>query len=110
MDKIVVFRDVKILRSKLADAYLVPQMVDVYISKKSFSLYSNSRKVVSWSLGSVKKYGIEEDICSMEFGHTSSKPGVLYMNAGEQTGSLFRRCQQYLLAPAQRRWPASKAM
>ena len=49
-----------------------------------------------WPLNEIKRYGLEEDVFSVEIGHRSRHPGVIYFDAGaDRSKLLFRSKWQY---------------
>ena len=47
--------------------------------------------MLEWPLNEIKRYGLEEEVCSVEAGHCSQHPGVLHFDAGRDRSTLLFR-------------------
>jgi len=87
---------VQVGESRLASQLQLPSQVDLELtpSRRLSVTDSSGRAFGSWAITEIKRYGTEGDIFSVEFGHNSAQPGVLYIRAGSQTGRLFQAMER----------------
>jgi hypothetical protein len=82
---------VQVATSDLASQIDVTGLVDIELSDSALTVISSRGRVERWPLDLVKRYGIERNICSIEFGSAAELPGVLYFVAGLERGELLFR-------------------
>ena len=94
--RVLRFHDVQVGESRLASQLQLPSQVDLELtpSRRLSVTDSSGRAFGSWAITEIKRYGTEGDIFSVEFGHNSAQPGVLYIRAGSQTGRLFQAMER----------------
>jgi len=93
-----IFKGLEVLASQLANTLDLPVTVTVALSSSKLQLMRDNSKVPIkvWPASHIKKFGVDRTTCSVEFGHLSDAPGVLFFDAAELSQAIFSRFEQCL--------------
>eukprot|EP00038_Savillea_parva_P002228 m.111976 g.111976 ORF g.111976 m.111976 type:complete len:1942 (-) comp10769_c0_seq1:2186-8011(-) len=83
--------DVRLVPSDLSALLGLADTVDVVLTANTLAVLGAEGVGREWPLAVLKRYGIEDGVCSVEFGGAADLPGVLYLAAGRHRSRLLIR-------------------
>eukprot|EP00038_Savillea_parva_P011632 m.198943 g.198943 ORF g.198943 m.198943 type:complete len:508 (+) comp20614_c0_seq1:66-1589(+) len=93
---VVCLDGVKLGRTALTDAMDIPSIVNVRVSRVSFSLLDGDESVCQWPLTHLRQYGLQDDMCVVRFGRVGRHPGTLVFPDRTHARVLFRLLRNML--------------